>query len=124
MSLVAILAVLDLGLSQAMNREMARLSSTSGHDQHEILSALDRLSSGGSTNGGEGIELAYKLAAENFEPNAINRVILASDGDFNVGMTNKEALIELIESKRKSGVYLSVLGFGSGNCRFSQVNIP
>ena len=93
------------------------LRPTSGHDQDAILSSLDRLSSGGSTNGGQGIELAYKLAAENFDPNAINRIILASDGDFNVGMTSKEALIELIEQKRKGGVYLSVLGFGSGNLK-------
>ncbi len=93
------------------------LPPTSGADQNEILSALDRLRSGGSTNGGQGIQLAYKLAAENFEADAVNRVILASDGDFNVGMTNKEALIELIEAKRKSGVYLSVLGFGSGNLK-------
>ena len=95
----------------------AVLLPTSGHDQDAILSALDRLSSGGSTNGGQGIELAYKLAAENFDPDAINRVILASDGDFNVGMTNKEELVKLIEKKRKSGVYLSVLGFGSGNLK-------
>ena len=95
----------------------AVLLPTSGANQEAILGALDKLQSGGSTNGGEGIKLAYKLAEQNFEPDAINRVILASDGDFNVGMTNKEALIELVEAKRKSGVYLSVLGFGSGNLK-------
>ena len=93
----------------------AVLRPTSGADQADILASLDMLSSGGSTNGGQGIQLAYKLAAENFDPNAINRIILASDGDFNVGMTSKDALIKLIEDKRKGGVYFSVLGFGSGN---------
>lgn len=93
----------------------AVLLPTSGEEQETILAALDRLSSGGSTNGGQGIQLAYKLAAENFDPDAINRIILASDGDFNVGMTNKEALIELVKEQRKGGVYFSVLGFGSGN---------
>ena len=91
------------------------LAPTSGADKQTITAALDNLSSGGSTNGGQGIELAYRLAAENFNPNAINRIILASDGDFNVGMTSKNALIELVEKKRKHGTYLSVLGFGRGN---------
>ncbi len=97
----------------------AVLLPTSGADQESIMAALNALQSGGSTNGGAGIELAYKLAERNFDPKAINRVILASDGDFNVGMTNKQALIELIELKRKSGVYLSVLGFGRGNLKDS-----
>ncbi len=95
----------------------AVLLPTSGANQDAIMGALDKLKSGGSTNGGQGIQLAYKLAEQNFDPNAINRVILASDGDFNVGMTNKDALIELVEEKRKSGVYLSVLGFGRGNLK-------
>jgi Ca-activated chloride channel family protein len=93
----------------------AVLLPTSGYDQESIMNALDNLSSGGSTNGGQGIELAYKLAEQNFDPDAINRIILASDGDFNVGMTSKDALIDLIEEKRKSGVYFSALGFGRGN---------
>ena len=95
----------------------AVLLPTSGANQGAIMGALDKLQSGGSTNGGQGIELAYKLAEQHFEPNAINRVILASDGDFNVGMTNKDALIALIEEKRKTGIYLSVLGFGRGNLK-------
>jgi Ca-activated chloride channel family protein len=81
----------------------------------EIKTALARLQSGGSTNGGAGIELAYELAQRSFERGGINRVILASDGDFNVGVTNRGDLIRLIEQKRKSGVFLSVLGFGTGN---------
>jgi len=95
----------------------AVLLPTSGADQGTIMGALDTLRSGGSTNGGQGIQLAYKLAEQNFDPDAINRVILASDGDFNVGMTDKDTLIHLIEEKRKSGVYLSVLGFGRGNLK-------
>jgi len=95
----------------------AVLLPTSGANQDTIMGALDKLQSGGSTNGGQGIQLAYKLAEQNFDPKAINRVILASDGDFNVGMTNKGALIKLVEEKRKSGVYLSVLGFGRGNLK-------
>ncbi len=95
----------------------AVLLPTSGADKEAIMGALDRLRSGGGTNGGEGISLAYKLAEQNFRPEAINRVVLASDGDFNVGMTNKDALISLVEKKREHGVYLSVLGFGRGNLK-------
>lgn len=93
----------------------AVLLPTSGAEQNTILASLDRLQSGGSTNGAQGIELAYDLAEQNFQSDAINRIILASDGDFNVGMTNKQALIKLIEKKRTGGVYFSALGFGSGN---------
>ncbi len=93
----------------------AVLLPTSGADRSTILGSLDKLQSGGSTNGAQGIELAYALAAENFDPEAINRIILASDGDFNVGMTSTEELVALIEKKRESGVYLSILGFGEGN---------
>jgi Ca-activated chloride channel family protein len=84
-------------------------------DRDTIAQALDRLEAGGSTNGGEGIELAYRLAAGTFMKGGINRVILATDGDFNVGVTNEGDLVRLIEEKRESGVFLSVLGFGSGN---------
>lgn len=83
----------------------------------KILDALERLSAGGSTNGGEGIELAYRLAKKNFVEGGINRVILATDGDFNVGATSRGELMRLIETKRKSGVFLSVLGFGTGNVK-------
>lgn len=83
----------------------------------KILDSLERLSAGGSTNGGEGIELAYRLAKKNFVEGGINRVILATDGDFNVGATSRGELMRLIEQKRKSGVFLSVLGFGTGNVK-------
>ena len=84
-------------------------------DKHVILSALERLQAGGSTNGGKGIELAYQVAAQNFVDGGINRVILATDGDFNVGTTSRSELVRLIEKKAKSGVFLTVLGFGMGN---------
>jgi len=91
------------------------LPATAGNDPATITAALDRLSSGGSTAGGQGIELAYKVATRNFIQGGNNRIILATDGDFNVGISDQGALIKLIEEKRKSGVYLTVLGFGQGN---------
>ena len=91
-------------------------------DQHEIiLSAIDRLEAGGSTNGGEGIRLAYDVATENFVNSGINRVLLCTDGDFNVGTTSQSELVRLIEDRAKSGVFLSVLGFGMGNYKDSTV---
>ena len=93
----------------------AVLPPTSGADRQAILAALDRLEGGGSTNGAEGIELAYKLAEESFIKGGINRVLLATDGDFNVGISDHDALVRLIEKKRESGVFLSVLGVGEGN---------
>ena len=93
----------------------AVLEPTSGANHVAILAALDRLESGGGTNGGEGIELAYHLAERAFIEGGVNRVILASDGDFNVGISDKDALVRLIERKRESGVFLSVLGVGTGN---------
>jgi len=97
----------------------AVLEPTSASNQNEILSALDRLEAGGSTNGGQGIELAYALAEQNLDPKAINRVILATDGDFNVGTTDQSSLIRLVEKKRETGVFLTVLGFGMGNYKDS-----
>lgn len=97
------------------------LGPTPGDQKVTILNALGRLSAGGSTNGGAGIELAYALASENFQKDAINRVILASDGDFNVGIASRGALIELIEKKRESGIFLTVLGFGTGNLKDSNM---
>lgn len=91
------------------------LPSTAGNQTSTIKDALDKLSAGGSTAGGEGIRLAYKIAQENFVKNGNNRVILASDGDFNVGVSSEGELQQVVEEKRKSGVYLSVLGFGMGN---------
>ena len=91
------------------------LPPTSGADKRTILDALERLEAGGSTNGGAGIEHAYALAREHFVKGGINRVVLATDGDFNVGVTGHDALVKLIEAKRRSGVFLSVLGFGGAN---------
>jgi Ca-activated chloride channel homolog len=91
------------------------LESTPGNRKERIRRALDSLNAGGSTNGGDGIKLAYRLARENFIESGVNRVILATDGDFNVGVTSRHELERLIESERESGVYLSVLGVGTGN---------
>ena len=91
------------------------LPSTSGAQQSTILDALNRLNAGGSTNGGAGIELAYKIARENFIRDGVNRVLLCTDGDFNVGTTSQGALQRMVEEKARSGVFLSVLGFGRGN---------
>ncbi|HYF29966.1 MAG TPA: VWA domain-containing protein [Chitinophagaceae bacterium] len=91
------------------------LPSTSGSNKAAIKEAIDQLSAGGSTAGGEGIQLAYKIAAQNFIKDGNNRVILATDGDFNVGISSDDELVRLIEEKRKSGIYLSVLGYGTGN---------
>ena len=90
---------------------------TSANEKTRIIAAIDQLESGGSTAGGAGIQLAYSIASENYNPEANNRVILATDGDFNVGISNTDALIELIEEKRESGIYLTVLGFGMGNLK-------
>ena len=91
------------------------LPPTSGADKAAILGSLDNLRAGGSTNGGEGIQLAYKRARENFLPGGINRVMLCTDGDFNVGTSDTGSLTRLVEEKAKDGVFLSVLGFGGGN---------
>jgi len=91
------------------------LPPTSGNEKETIIQALNKLEAGGSTAGGEGIELAYKLAKENFIPKGNNRVILATDGDFNVGVSSEGALVRMIEEKRKSGIFLTVMGFGTGN---------
>ena len=99
------------------------LEPTSGKHKEKIINALDNLNSGGSTAGGAGIKLAYKLAEENFKKNGNNRVILATDGDFNVGASSDKAMEDLIEEKRKSGVFLSVLGFGYGNYKDSKLEI-
>ena len=90
------------------------LQSTSGADKIKIKEAIDALQAGGSTAGGEGIQLAYKIAKENFKKGGNNRVILATDGDFNVGISSDDELVSLIEKERQSGVFLTVLGFGVG----------
>lgn len=91
------------------------LPSTPGDRKGEIIAALDRLEAGGSTNGAQGIQLAYQIAQQNFIQGGTNRVVLATDGDFNVGLTSEADLVRLIEEKRQGGVFLSVLGFGTGN---------
>jgi Ca-activated chloride channel homolog len=97
------------------------LPPTSGKEKNKIKDALENLSAGGSTAGGAGIELAYKTAMENFVKGGNNRVILATDGDFNVGVSSNEGLEKLVETKRKSGIFLSVLGFGMGNYKDSKM---
>jgi Ca-activated chloride channel family protein len=91
------------------------LPSTTGDNTATILHALERLEAGGSTNGGEGIELAYRTASEHLSTDGVNRVILCTDGDFNVGITSPADLTRLVEDQARSGVYLTVLGFGMGN---------
>ncbi|WP_281231560.1 vWA domain-containing protein [Flavobacterium gelatinilyticum] len=99
------------------------LEPTSGDEKDEIMNAFNQLSAGGSTAGGEGIELAYKLAQENFIKEGNNRVVIATDGDFNVGASSDLDMEKLIEEKRKSGVFLTVLGFGMGNYKDSKMEI-
>jgi Ca-activated chloride channel homolog len=91
------------------------LKPTRGDKKAEILRALDQMQAGGSTNGGDGIELAYKTAQEQFIKGGVNRVILATDGDFNVGTTGRDGLLGLVEKGAKKNIYLSILGFGMGN---------
>lgn len=91
------------------------LEPTKVKEKQKILAALNNLQAGGSTAGAEGIALAYQLAEANFNAKGVNRVILATDGDFNVGQTSDNALQDLVERKREKGIYLSVLGFGQGN---------
>ena len=95
------------------------LPSTPCGDKQKILESLDRLQAGGSTNGGAGIKLAYATAAGNYIEGGVNRVILCTDGDFNVGTTNQSELVDMIEKKAKEGVFLTVLGFGMGNYKDS-----
>lgn len=91
------------------------LPPTPGSEKQEIKRLIDKMTAGGSTAGGEGIRLAYKTARENFLEDGNNRVILATDGDFNVGVTDDDELVKLIEEERDHGIFLSVLGFGTGN---------
>ena len=99
------------------------LPSTSGDSKEAIQAAIDRLQAGGSTAGGAGIKLAYEIARESFIASANNRVILATDGDFNVGVSSEGELFRLIESERESGVFLTVLGFGTGNIKDSKMEL-
>lgn len=97
------------------------LPATSGNDKEKIIASLENLQAGGSTAGGEGIELAYKVAEENFIKGGNNRVIIATDGDFNVGASSDSDIISLIEEKRKSDVFLTCLGYGMGNYKDSKL---
>jgi Ca-activated chloride channel family protein len=97
------------------------LPSTPGNQKEKIIEALENLQAGGSTAGGEGILLAYKTARENFMKEGNNRVILATDGDFNVGVSSDGELVRLFEKQREGGVFLTVLGFGTGNYKDSKM---
>ncbi len=97
------------------------LKPTSGNNKDKILSAINNLNAGGSTAGGQGIELAYKIAQENFIKGGNNRIVLATDGDFNVGASSDRSMEELIIEKRKHGIFLTVLGFGMGNYKDSKM---
>lgn len=97
------------------------LSPTSADDKETILDALNKLDAGGSTAGGEGLKLAYKLAKENLIKDGNNRVILATDGDFNIGQTSNSEMTQLIEEKRNDGIFLTILGFGMGNYKDSKM---
>ncbi len=99
------------------------LPSTSGSDKQKITEALDKLTAGGSTAGGAGIQLAYKIAKQNFVKDGNNRIILCTDGDFNVGVSSNQGLENLIEEERKSGVFLSILGYGMGNYKDEKMQI-
>ncbi|MBB6481734.1 vWA domain-containing protein [Spirochaeta isovalerica] len=99
------------------------LPPTGGDRKEAILEALDNLEAGGSTAGAQGIRLAYSLAGKNFEKNGNNRIILATDGDFNVGPSSEGELVRMIEKERESGIYLTVLGFGSGNIKDSKMEM-
>ena len=97
------------------------LPSTPGNEKDKILASISGLGAGGSTAGGAGIKLAYKIAQENYIQSGNNRVILATDGDFNVGASSDAEMVRLIEEKRKKGVFLTVLGFGIGNLKDSKM---
>ena len=97
------------------------LAPTKGDKKSEIIAALENLEAGGSTAGGQGIELAYKVAKENFIAGGNNRVVLCTDGDFNVGVSSDAELVNLIEEKRKENIFLTVLGYGMGNYKDSKL---
>lgn len=97
------------------------LESTSGNMKETIIASIDKLQAGGSTAGGEGINLAYAIAKQNFIKGGNNRVILATDGDFNIGASSDAEMVRLIEEKRKDGIFLSILGVGMGNYKDSKM---
>lgn len=97
------------------------LPATKGSEGQKIIKAINRLKASGSTAGGEGIQLAYKIAEENFIKDGNNRIILATDGDFNVGVSSTDALVSLMKEKRERGIAVTVLGFGTGNYKDSRM---
>jgi Ca-activated chloride channel homolog len=99
------------------------LSSTPGDRKEAIMSAIDRLEAGGSTAGGAGLKLAYREAEKNFIKGGNNRIILATDGDFNVGESSNGGMERLVEEKRNLGVFITVLGFGMGNIKDDKMEI-
>jgi Ca-activated chloride channel family protein len=99
------------------------LESTPGNRKETILAALDNLQAGGSTAGGEGLKLAYKIAAENFITGGNNRIILATDGDFNIGVSSNAEMERLVENERDKGIFITVLGFGMGNYKDDKMEI-
>ncbi len=99
------------------------LESTPGNEKAQIKEALDRLQAGGSTAGGAGIQLAYDIAKKNFQEGGNNRIILATDGDFNIGESSNAAMERMIEKKRQEGIFLTVLGFGMGNYKDSKMEL-
>ncbi len=99
------------------------LESTEGSEKQDIIAALDQLQSGGSTAGGAGLKLAYKVAQDNFITDGNNRIILATDGDFNIGSSSNAEMERLIEEKREHGVFMTVLGFGMGNYKDDKMEI-
>ncbi|MFM8912421.1 MAG: von Willebrand factor type A domain-containing protein [Flammeovirgaceae bacterium] len=99
------------------------LPSTSGAEKKKIIESLENLQAGGSTAGGEGIRLAYQIAKENFRKDGNNRVVLATDGDFNVGESSNSAMEHLVEEKRNDGIFLTTLGFGMGNYKDSKMEV-
>ncbi|MDO4464969.1 MAG: VWA domain-containing protein [Bacillota bacterium] len=99
------------------------LRGAAGNETRKIKRAINRLKAGGGTNGSKGIETAYEIAEENFIKGGNNRIILATDGDLNIGLTTEEELEELITEKKESGIYLSVLGFGAGNLKDNKMEV-
>ncbi len=118
-SLSALVASLDahdrIAIVTYAGSTRVALPSTSAREKHTLITAMESLGSGGSTNGAGGIQLAYRTARENFIKEGVNRVVLCTDGDFNVGTTDASSLVQLIEKEAQTGVSLSVLGFGMGN---------
>ncbi|MEE8169664.1 MAG: VWA domain-containing protein [Phycisphaerae bacterium] len=106
-----------VGIVVYANNARVVLPSTTANNRDTLMHAIDNLAASGSTNGGAGIQMAYDMAGENFVEGDVNRVILASDGDFNVGITDRNELKRLIAAEARRGVFLSVLGFGTGNLK-------